>query len=598
MLKNSTDAIQDAGEHPWGSLHQHDRRLIRTFLRVAQRRRVTIFVVLAVSMSLAGLCLALTAPRYTATTRLLTDTSRSHSVTSTTDSVDSAVIDSQIETIRSKKIAVTVIRKLRLDADSEFIDSGLATKALAAVGLGPSWLSTDAGRLQQAIVTFGRDLEVLRIGRSYAADISFTSLDRERAALVANMVAEAYIKDQLDARGLAAERASSWIQEKIDELRHEYGEAASALEKFRSEANPMAADGTAVINDNHLDAEHQARLLELESSVQSSKRLYETFLNLNRYSQAPGVQSFPITDARVVAEALPPLERSSPRIGYTLLLSLAGGCGLALLCAFAREYIDRSIRTGDQLEQDLGVKSLGFLPICVNTSDVILSSDGSLGHSNDHKGRSRYKLPMQFCTGSAADILRNIRAAIDDIRGPSRKIVGITSLRAGEGKTTLAFNLAMAIAKSGKQVLVIDGDLRTGSLTDALAPDRQRGLIEVLDSDSDLRSAASSHFGFRLLPHSPGPAREHAADILSSPAMKKLLDAARKEYHYVLVDLPSIQPHSDVRASVGQFHAFILVSEWGRTAVDEVESALGISNCFADRLLGVVINKKPSFTTI
>src|SRR5262249_48846629 len=157
------------------------------------------------------------------------------------------------------------------------------------------------------------------------------------------------------------------------------------------------------------------------------------------------VQSFPTTDARILAEALPPLRRSSPRVGYTLVLSFMAGGGLGLLFAFAREYMDRRIRTGDQVQEELGVRYLGSLPIGEHEADIW--SKGGLGYVDK---TTRTECSLLQGARAAADTLRSIIATIDAARGNSRKVIGITSLRAGEGKSTLSFYLARTMAESGK----------------------------------------------------------------------------------------------------------------------------------------------------
>ena len=82
------------------------------------------------------------------------------------------------------------------------------------------------------MVKFKRALTVLRIGRSYVANILFTSKDPVRAAQIANEVANAYIEDQLDAKALTAERAGSWMKKRIDELKEQSGSAEQRLQQF------------------------------------------------------------------------------------------------------------------------------------------------------------------------------------------------------------------------------------------------------------------------------------------------------------------------------------------------------------------------------
>ena len=83
----------------------------------------------------------------------------------------------------------------------------------------------------------------------------------------------------------------------------------------------------------------------------------------------------------------------------------------------------------------------------------------------------------------------------------------------------------------------------------------------------------------------------HTADLLSSEAMRKLLEDAKEKYDYVIVDLPPILPVIDVHACAHLFDAFALVVEWGRTSIDDLDNAFGAAPLVHERLLGVVLNK-------
>jgi capsular exopolysaccharide synthesis family protein len=193
-----------------------------------------------------------------------------------------------------------------------------------------------------------------------------------------------------------------------------------------------------------------------------------------------------------------------------------------------------------------------------------------------------------------AETLRAIKVAIDlDHGGAGGRVIGIVSAIPGEGKTTVAASLAALISQTGRRVLVVDGDLRNPSLTRNFAKESKTTLIDVLADRMAVQQAIVTHteHGFDVLPGAIRVRLAHTADILSSQPMTQLLDACRQTYDYILVDLPPLLPLVDVQAAAHLLDAFVMVTEWGRTTVDELDRALSVSPAFADRLLGVVLNK-------
>jgi len=129
----------------------------------------------------------------------------------------------------------------------------------------------------------------------------------------------------------------------------------------------------------------------------------------------------------------------------------------------------------------------------------------------------------------------------------------------------------------------------TRSLGYAGAP----GLINMVADKSDFYDLVimDSKFKFDFLPSSTQIKPTNSSDILTSPAMKDMLKAAKSEYDYVIVDLPPILPVVDVRAAAHLFDAFVLVVEWGSTSTDEILKAVSTSTIVSERLLGTVLNK-------
>jgi capsular exopolysaccharide synthesis family protein len=376
----------------------------------------------------------------------------------------------------------------------------------------------------------------------------------------------------------------------------------SEYEIARSREQAIEKRVTEVFQQSSGTRQAQVKLRELETTAQTYRTLYENFLN--RYTQAVQQATFPSTEARVITPASPPNSKSSPKTALTLLAALVGGMGLGVGAAFAVEGLDRVVRTRQQLERDIGLVCLGTLPLLGATSAPLTKlwsrfggfGRRSLSPARSHRGHPERPLVL---TGDdpfsqRAETLRAIKVAIDlDGGAVAGKIVAFTSAIPGEGKTTVTGSLAVMIAHTGKRVLVIDGDLRNPALTQSFAPQSQVGLVDVLAGRVPLRDAVVLHaqHGFDLLAGPLGLRLAHTADVLSSPSMKEMLDRCREIYDYVLVDLPPMLPLVDVQAAAQMFDAYVLITEWGRTTLQEVGRAVSLSPTVAERLLGVVLNK-------
>jgi uncharacterized protein involved in exopolysaccharide biosynthesis len=293
------------------------------------RQRALISTCLLVALGLACLYVLVAPNRYTATAQLLTDTKRSDSPAAQYGLVDAAVVDSQVETIKSEKIAIAVINKLNLTQDPEFSENGMVGRLLSALTFAERDTNSEQGQLRKTVVKFKRSLTVVRIGRSYVANILFTSKDPAKAARIANEVANAYIEDQLDAKALTTERAGSWMQKRLDELKEQMEAAAKRLQQFDSTVGATAEDA--------LNKDQRDQRLELVQKAQSLRRAYETLVNLSRYSQSIEERSLPLTDARVVTQASAPFEASSPSLLWAFSIALIIGAIVGCAAAWLRE---------------------------------------------------------------------------------------------------------------------------------------------------------------------------------------------------------------------------------------------------------------------
>jgi succinoglycan biosynthesis transport protein ExoP len=347
------------------------------------------------------------------------------------------------------------------------------------------------------------------------------------------------------------------------------------------------------VTQSQSSGQAQVQLRELTSNAETAQALYDHFLQ--RYMETVQQKdAIPISETRMISPAFPPPIKSSPKTTLTLLLALAGGGLASFAIAYLREASDGVFRTSDQIENTLHVNCLAMAPVLKTGSPK--EGDGAGGGPGDGK-ESR---PLGFLRNVVdapfsryAEAVRSVKIAAD-LNGAlkSHKVIGLTSTLPNEGKSTLAANLGHLIADAGGCVLLLDGDLRSPSLSRWLAPDAP-GLIDVVIGNVSIDASIITVPGSRLdfLPAGATSKLPHTNEILASAAMKSLIDRLRAKYDYIIVDLSPVAPIVDVRTTGHVIDTYVYVIEWGKTRIDVVERGLAEAQGVYDRLLGVVLSK-------
>jgi polysaccharide biosynthesis transport protein len=193
-----------------------------------------------------------------------------------------------------------------------------------------------------------------------------------------------------------------------------------------------------------------------------------------------------------------------------------------------------------------------------------------------------------------AEAIRAIKLAIDlNEVIKANKVIGFTSSLPNEGKSTIAVALAQLISQAGGRAILIDCDLRNPSLTRALSPEANAGIIEVISGKMSLDETVWQEPSSKLtfLPAVVKSRLAHSNEILSSAAMTKLFAQLRERYDYIVADLSPLAPIVDVRATTHFVDSYIVVIEWGQTKIDVVKHALSGARAVHENVLGVVLNK-------
>lgn len=276
-------------------------------------------------------------------------------------------------------------------------------------------------------------------------------------------------------------------------------------------------------------------------------------------------------DLTVLTPAAVPAEPARPQPVRNGGIGLALGLMLGVGSAFLREALDRSYKHAEQLEEETGLSVLGVVP--QELSGVALPT-------------------LAKPTSNRAEAYRTIRTNVQFAGPPhSLKTILITSATAGDGKTSVATNLAVAFAATGQSVVLVDGDLRRHRVGEAFdLPNDGPGLVGVLAGWATLDDALRSVGPDRLAVLPAGSTPDNPSELLGSPRMAELLKELGQLFEVVLVDSPPVLPVTDPLVLAVNATGVVIVVRLGETSRGQVRRTLGSLQKLGVPLLGVVAN--------
>jgi polysaccharide biosynthesis transport protein len=302
------------------------------------------------------------------------------------------------------------------------------------------------------------------------------------------------------------------------------------------------------------------------------------------------------SNIRVAEAARPPDRpfRPSYRFNGLLAILLGGGVGVGL--ALLLEYLDRSLRTAEQVEQHIQLPALGVIPA------VGASAGKSYGYpygrklhrkkgqTSDEEPTSIELLPHRHSRSRVAERYRSLRTALLLSRAGGVKSIVITSSFSREGKTATAVNLAVVLGQLGKRVLLVDADLHRPRLHEVFRISNRAGLVSILAENLNPDRAIANSGVPDVFVVPSGPSSPNPSGLLSSEAMSNFLEFARLNFDYVILDAPPVAAVADALVLGHQTDGVVLCVQGGKTPrehVLRVRDKLLRSNV---RILGVLIN--------
>jgi polysaccharide biosynthesis transport protein len=336
--------------------------------------------------------------------------------------------------------------------------------------------------------------------------------------------------------------------------------------------------------------EGAAQYAILQNQAELTRDLYDTLqMKLKEATVTAGLSAANIT---VVDRAQIPYLPVAPRKRLSVLVGLVGGFLVGCVVAFLIESIDDRLQTSEEVEKVLMLPSLAAVPHLISGAEGVKKRAGKALDSG--VGRTNRELvALRDPKSIGAEAYRNLRSSLllSCIDNPPR-IVVITSAFPKEGKTTTSMNCAIALAQRGEKVLLVDVDLRRGSLGAVFGiSSRTAGLTTML-SKGDLHGEITAPLPdlptLHVLP--TGPRVPNPAEMLSSVRMEEQLREWSREYDRIVLDTAPLLSVSDTQAVAVYADSVVLVTRAGMTRRRALIRARDVLLRINARIAGVVVN--------
>ncbi|WP_448502384.1 GumC family protein [Sphingomonas sp.] len=362
--------------------------------------------------------------------------------------------------------------------------------------------------------------------------------------------------DQLD-RSIAREesRVSGSSQAEFRQAQQRENQLRARVEQLKS---------------NFLDLRRRSIQYNIfQQEVDTNRALYDGLLQ--RFKEIGVAGGVGINNISVVDSADVPQKPSSPRLVLNLAIALLAGFGVGAALAFALEQMDEAIADPTEVGRRLGLPLLGSVPKTegVTPREALLDRRSELVDAY---------LTVQTNLGFTTE------------HGVPRTLA-VTSTRAAEGKSTTALAIATMLARSKKNVILIDGDMRSPSVHHLGGVGHERGLSNFLSGQDDIAPLTFEMADLGFTAMSAGPIPPNAAELLTGSRLKLLLDRLLESYDHIIIDSPPVMGIADAPLIGSRVEGVVYAVESHGIRSSMVKTALSRLMAANAHILGGVLTK-------
>jgi len=469
---------------------------------------------------------------------------------------------------------------------------------------------------QLTLLGLQKDLRVVERGKqSGVMDVSLQSGNRNQLAAVLNEIAGLYVRQNIDQKTVQAERALAFLGTELPKFKQQLEQSEDAYNQYRNQNGTVNLDDEArnALSQNvdlqaklfdakqkRLDlvgrftSEHpmvktldaqiaslkrelgtvdgrirrmpmlQQNALRMQRDIKVNTELYATLLNSSLQMRL--AKEGKVANVRVLDQALVAEKPVRPKSLIVVALALAGGLFAGGAAALARKNLKRSIGSPESIEAVTGLNVYTTIPL--STQQRVLDRavrDGKPGIK---------VLAALHVEDPALEGLRRLRTALKFVMmgAPNNRVL-ISSATAGAGKTFVSSNFATLLAASGKRVLLIDADLRRGSLSEEFGLQRKDGLSDAIAGGVPLEQAIHHHVLPYLDVMSAGTLHPDPAGLMTSDAFAHALSTLSTRYDVVVVDAPPTLLASETAAMAPSMGTLLLVARADNSEMGELLEA-------------------------
>jgi capsular exopolysaccharide synthesis family protein len=349
-------------------------------------------------------------------------------------------------------------------------------------------------------------------------------------------------------------------------------EVAVRAEKFIKEEFDQQKGKVEKLQDNLV--QHQI----LKRDLQTNEQLYQGLLA--RMKEANVASTMMPSNSAIIESAVLPVAPFSPKkvrnMAMAVLLGLLGGVSLA----FIMEHLDNSIKTPEELERVVRIPALGMIPM------ISLNGKDAQG-SYQSVALASFEQPKSMVGDAIGHVNTALMLSLSE-----RPPVGImiTSPNAGDGKSSISINLASSLAMTGKQVVLIDADMRRPVCHKAFNLPVQPGLSNFLTGSASLEEIIQTTQVPGLFFIAAGTVPPNPAQLLSSPMLQELRQRLRQEFQHVIIDTPPIISFPDGLSISSLVDGVLLVFKHHVTSRETGRLAVHLLHQVNANVFGVVLN--------
>ena len=416
-----------------------------------------------------------------------------------------------------------------------------------------------------------RRLKIEPVTRSRLVNLEVSSFDKNLTAKIANTLAKTFCEDNITNRSFITQDIIAALESTVknqqqQELLNSIPQVVNSdfiknLKNKEIALQEEHAKLTAKYTSNHpevISVENQLKVIREKIDTETKRLIQSIKIDLSG--------KFAGNNIRIIDEATVPDNPYLPRKLINLLIGVVAGGIIAILIIFMIEFLDKSIKSSEDLEKELDLSFLGFVP----TEKL-------------KKGTKEYSFMLNKDNPLYAEQIRNIRVMLNfTLANFKDKALLITSSVQSEGKTNLSTNLSVAMAQTGSKVLIVDGDLRRARLHKAFDLPLRNGMSDILtfdEKDGNLKEFIESKFVKKteienLSVITAGINPPNPSELLSRDILGKFIDWATSNFDIVLIDTPAILPVNDTLLWGKYINRTIFTIRHGKTSTKMAKIAI------------------------